>query len=155
MDDGIGTILSKVVVWTLVVIAALLALGGPAWRGSGYAEVSDGVVLDGQEGLVLVSAAWCGHCHQVEKYLNDAGLTYAKLDADQDRALVEALHGPATLPVLYRYWRDDDGIIRRALLTGDNGRERTLEFLSDEASTPPASTQSSSAASNRRRARRK
>ncbi|WP_067681473.1 mycoredoxin [Nocardia miyunensis] len=39
--------------------------------------------------LTMYSTTWCGYCRRLEKQLDEAGITYTKVDIEQDPAAAE------------------------------------------------------------------
>ena len=80
-------------------------------------DAGDPRLKTGKNGVVLLSAEWCGYCDALRQDLNKSGVTYRELDVEDNAegtAAWEALDGngvPVTVVgqhVVYGY--DPDGI---------------------------------------------
>lgn len=74
----------------LTLVAALL------WQHNREVARHDPRHGTGNDGIVMLTASWCGYCHQLKKSFDAAGVKYAELDVEESREgelAYQALHG--------------------------------------------------------------
>lgn len=69
-----------IAIWLLA--AALI--GGLFWREQAQLAEHDPRLSTGSDGIVMLTAEWCGYCRKQEQLFARAGVRYTALDVDSD-----------------------------------------------------------------------
>jgi mycoredoxin len=80
----------------LFAFAAALFLVVVYWSGSGSNAAADPRNATGDDGIVLLSAEWCGYCERLRNDLDGAGVPFREIDVEttaEGRDAFDALNG--------------------------------------------------------------
>jgi glutaredoxin len=80
----------------LFAFAAALFLVVVYWSGGGTTAAADPRSTTGDDGVVLLSASWCGYCDRLRGELGDAGVPFREIDVEttaEGRDAFDALNG--------------------------------------------------------------
>ena len=112
-----------------------------------YAEAYQEASETGKPLLVMVTATWCGPCQNMKATVLPEvrrrgvlkGFSFATVDVDQERTLVQQLGGTGPIPQLVCY-RQGKGQWYRSKLIGNQGADKIEKFLRAAVSRHDATT---------------